>query len=173
MTDVMIAGGGIAGLALALNLHQRGISCRVYEAAPSIRELGVGITLLPHAMRELTALGLGEKIAAAAIETEESAFFNRFGQRIYSEARGRAAGYPFPEYGIHRGRLHMLLYDQVRARLGPQAVVTGHRFVTLDQDADGVTLHFQNETGDDASVRAGAVVACDGVNSSVRRLYYP
>ena len=105
--DIAIVGGGIGGLTLALALHQRGIACRVYESAPEVKELGVGITLLPHAMRELAALGLGEALTRQGIENRESCFFNRFGQLIYAEPRGRFAGYPFPEVGIHRGRLHL------------------------------------------------------------------
>ena len=108
--DIAIIGGGIGGLTLALALHQRGIPCRVYESAPEVRELGVGITLLPHGMRELTALGLGEALAAQGIENRDSCFFNRFGQLIYSEPRGRAAGYPVPEVGIHRARVHLTLW---------------------------------------------------------------
>jgi 2-polyprenyl-6-methoxyphenol hydroxylase-like FAD-dependent oxidoreductase len=171
---VAIAGGGIAGLALALNLHARSIPCLVYEAASELKPLGVGITLLPHAMRELKALGLQDKIAAIGIETRESAFFNRFGQRIYGEPRGKLAGYPVAEYGIHRGGLHMLLYREVIARLGADAVVLNRRCVGLDQDAEGVTLHFQTETGEPApNVRAEIAIACDGVNSAIRKQYYP
>src|ERR1700691_4826680 len=96
---IAIAGGGIAGLALGLNLHKRGIPCQIYEAAPQIKELGVGITLLPHAMRELTALDLQDQLGAVAIENRESCFFNRFGQLIYKEERGRRAGYSVPELG--------------------------------------------------------------------------
>ena len=174
MLPVAIAGGGIAGLALALNLHARSIPCRVYESTSALKELGVGITLLPHAMRELKALGLREEIAAIGIEIRESAFFNRFGQRIYSEPRGKRAGYPVAEYAIHRGGLHMLLYRAVIARLGADAVVLDRRCVGLDQDAEGVTLHFQTESGAPApDVRAGIVIACDGVNSAIRKLYYP
>src|SRR6266851_8991963 len=102
-------GGGIAGLAFALALHERGIACRLFESAREVRELGVGITLLPHGMRELTALGLQEKLRAVAIENQESVFFNRHGQRIYSEPRGRYAGYEYPEFGIHRGKLHRVV----------------------------------------------------------------
>src|SRR5207245_5460412 len=101
--------GGSACLAFALSLQQRGIACRVYEAAKQVRELGVGITLLPHGMRELTALGLQDKLSAVAIENQESVFFNRHGQRIYKEPRGRYAGYDYPELGIHRGKLHRVL----------------------------------------------------------------
>lgn len=106
--EVAIIGGGIVGLALALGLQQRGIKSRVYEAAPEIREIGVGITLLPHAMRELTALNLGNEARQAGIELSTSAFYNRFGQKIYSEPRGLASGSPYPEVSIHRGRLHTM-----------------------------------------------------------------
>src|ERR1700759_2232742 len=102
--EIAIAGGGIAGLALALNLHARGIACRVYERTPEVKEIGVGITLLPHAMREFAALGLDAALEAQGIENLESCFFNRFGQLIYKEPRGRFAGYGMPEVGIHRGR---------------------------------------------------------------------
>jgi 2-polyprenyl-6-methoxyphenol hydroxylase-like FAD-dependent oxidoreductase len=169
-----IVGGGIAGLALALHLDARGIVCRVFESASHLQELGVGIMLLPHAVRELASLKLDQKAEAVAIENLQSAFFNRFGQRIYSEARGRADGYPFPELGIHRGRLHLLLYAEVQARLGPGSVVTDRRCVGLDQDDAGVTLHFETAAGMRVpSERAHAVIACDGVNSAVRRHYYP
>ena len=174
-SEITIIGGGIGGLALALHLHARGISCRVYEAAPVLKELGVGITVLPHAMRELTALGLGETIEALGIENTESRFFNRFGQLIYAESRGRYAGYKVPEIGIHRGRLHMTLYRAVIERLGKDAVVTGRQCTGLDQDESGVTLHFRDTASGEpaADVRARIVIACDGVNSAVRRQFYP
>ena len=166
--SIAIIGGGIAGLALALNLHQRGIESTVYEAAPQLQELGVGITLLPHGMRELTALGLGDRLRAIGIENRESAFFNRFGQLIYKEPRGVLAGYAYPEIGIHRGRLHTILYEAAREQLGPGRILLNHRFVKLEQDALGVTLHFER-----TSVRADVAIACDGVNSAVRRQFYP
>src|SRR5829696_2652306 len=114
---VAIVGGGICGLSLALNLHARQISCRVYERAPVIKELGVGITLLPHAMREFTRLGLAEELLSAGIENVESCFFNRFGQLIYKEPRGKFGGYQYPEVSIHRGRLHMILFKAAVERL--------------------------------------------------------
>src|SRR5215475_1022157 len=130
---ITIIGGGICGLTLALNLHARGIACRVYEGAPELKEIGVGITLLPHAMREFSALGLGEELLAAGIENAESCFFNRFGQLIYKEPRGKRAGYQFPEVGIHRGRLHLILYRAAEARLGAGRIRTGHTCVGVEQ----------------------------------------
>src|SRR5437762_13455951 len=103
--EIAIIGGGIVGLGLALNLQQRGLTCRVYEAAPEIKELGVGITLLPHAMRELARLGLQETLEPLGIENQESCFFNRFGPLIYQEPRGRFAGYAVREIGVPHGRL--------------------------------------------------------------------
>ena len=173
--NIAIVGGGIAGLALALGLHRHGISAQVYEAAPEIAEIGVGITLLPHAMREIAALGLGDVVLAAGIENRESAFFNRFGQKLFGEARGKLAGYPQPEVGIHRGRLHGILLAAVVERLGADAVKCDHQFVALDQTDAQVTLHF-NSTSDGAPrpvIAADIVIACDGVNSAVRRIFYP
>ncbi len=173
--QVAIVGGGICGLSLALNLKERGIACRVYERAPEIKPLGVGITLLPHAMREFGALGLGDELLKAGIENRECCFFNRFGQLIYREDRGEFAGYPFPEVGIHRGRLHVILYDAVLKRLGPEAVLTNCECVSVEQDDSGATVHFkQTTTGKSRdSVRADVVIACDGVNSALRKQFYP
>ena len=168
--DVAIVGGGIGGLGLALSLHRLGLACRVYEAVPQVAEIGVGITLLPHAMRELAALGLQERLEAEGIENLESVFFNRFGQFIFREPRGRHAGYAVPEIGIHRGILHRVLYEAVLERLGPQRVLLDHRCAQVEQDPGGVTLHWQ---GSRPPVRADVVVACDGVNSAVRRQFYP
>lgn len=171
---IAIVGGGIAGLALALNLHARGITAQVFEGAPELRELGVGITLLPHAVRELNALGLSAETARLGVENGSSAFYNRFGQRIFAEPRGVAAGYPFPEYGVHRGKLHMMLYQAVLDRLGPNAVLVDHRCDGVTQDDGSVTLNFVNEAGARLpSVTASAAIACDGVNSAVRAQFYP
>ena len=173
--NVAIVGGGICGLSLALNLNQRGISCRVYERAPEIKELGVGITLLPHAMREFSALGVGDTLLKTGIENRESRFYNRFGQLIYKEARGKFAGYPFPEVGIHRGRLHVILFDAVKERLGAQSVVTDCECTGVEQDERAATVHFkQTSTGQKRdSVRADVVVDCEGINSAIRRQFYP
>jgi 2-polyprenyl-6-methoxyphenol hydroxylase-like FAD-dependent oxidoreductase len=167
--NIAVIGGGIAGLSFALHLKQRGLSCTVFEAAPEVRELGVGITLLPHAMREFTALGLQDRIRAVAIENRESRFFNRWGQYIYAEPRGKFGGSPYPEFGIHRGKLHRLLYEAAVERCGAAAVLTNRQCLKVEQDDEGVVLHFKNHP----AVRADIAVACDGVNSTVRRQFYP
>jgi 2-polyprenyl-6-methoxyphenol hydroxylase-like FAD-dependent oxidoreductase len=140
----------------------------VYESAREVKELGVGITLLPHGMRELTALGLEERLRAVAIENEESVFFNRFGQLIYREPRGRFAGYEHPELGIHRGKLHRVLFDAAMERLPAGSIVTGRRCDGVEQDEGGVSLRIASEV-----IRADVAVACDGFNSVVRRQFYP
>ena len=171
---IAIVGGGIGGLSLALALHRMGLACEVYETVPEVREIGVGITLLPHAMRELAELGLQPQLEAAGIENLESVFFNRFGQFIYREPRGRHAGYELPEIGIHRGKLHRALYEAVLERLGAAHVHLDHRCAGVEQDESGVTVAFRSSS--DAllpPVRADVVVACDGVNSAVRRQFYP
>ncbi len=171
---IAIVGAGIGGLSLALSLHRRGLVCDVYETVAAVREIGVGITLLPHAMRELAELGVQPQLERAGIENLESVFVNRFGQFIYRELRGRHAGYAVPEIGIHRGKLHRILYEAVRERLGAGRVHLDHRCVGVDQDAAGATLRFDSAGGTVLpGVRADVVVACDGVNSAVRRQFYP
>ena len=173
--EIAIVGGGIGGLTLALNLHKRGMTARVYEAAPELKELGVGITLLPHAMREFAALGLDGELISLGVENEESRFYNRFGQLLYKEKRGRHAGYKVPEIGIHRGRLHMTLYRAARERLGADRILTDHQCVGVDQAADHAVVRFRSMATGQARepVRADIVLACDGVNSAVRRQFYP
>jgi 2-polyprenyl-6-methoxyphenol hydroxylase-like FAD-dependent oxidoreductase len=172
--NIAIIGGGIAGLGLALNLKRKGIACDVFEAVQDVKEIGVGITLLPHGMRELAAIGLQDKLEAVAIENLESVFFNRYGQFVYSEPRGRHAGYPLPELGIHRGKLHRIMYDEAIAQLGQQHVHTGYRCSGVEQDDTGFSLHFIDPAGLARSpMRASIVVACDGIRSAVRKQFYP
>jgi 2-polyprenyl-6-methoxyphenol hydroxylase-like FAD-dependent oxidoreductase len=173
--EIAVIGGGIVGLTLALHLKQRGIDCRVYEAAPSIEPLGVGITLLPHAMREFVHLGLEDKLRAAGIENRESAFFNRHGQLIYKEPRGLLAGYDVPEIGIHRGKLHAILYDAAITAIGPERILTNHQCTGVEQSASSVRIAFrETSTGRTLSpAEADIAIACDGVNSAIRRQFYP
>src|SRR5438132_7558655 len=122
MDEVIIVGGGIGGLTLGLALHEAKIPCRVFESAPEIKAVGVGINLLPHATRVLSDLGLRPALAKVAVETAEAAFFNRFGQLIYREPLGRRAGYRWPQFSIHRGDLQSILLNAVKDRIGADRV---------------------------------------------------
>jgi 2-polyprenyl-6-methoxyphenol hydroxylase-like FAD-dependent oxidoreductase len=171
---VIVIGAGIAGLTLALELHDAGIDCRLYEAAPEIGPLGVGINLLPHATKVLGRLGLEPALAEVAVTTCESAFYNRFGQLIYREPAGRLAGYRTPQFSIHRGDLQMILLAAVRERLGPDAVVLGHVCHEASQDERSATAHFRDLDGEPLpDVRGDVVVACDGVHSRIRKQLHP
>ena len=173
--DVLIVGGGIGGLTLALRLHAAGISCRVYEAAPEIKPLGVGINLLPHASKELTELGLQEALAKVAITTSKVAYYNRFGQLIYDDLCGRFAGYQWPQFSIHRGDLQMVLLAAFRERLGSDRVVTAHRCVGVEQDGNGAIVHFEHPLTKERlpSQRGGVVISCEGIHSVVRKQFFP
>jgi 2-polyprenyl-6-methoxyphenol hydroxylase-like FAD-dependent oxidoreductase len=167
--QVLVVGGGVGGLTLALSLHQAGIPCRVFEAAPEIKPLGVGVNLLPHGMRELTELGLQDALLEVAVETRELCFYNRFGQFIYKEPRGRHAGYDWPQLSIHRADLHQVLLDAVRARLGADAVSLGSKCVAFEEAADRVVVRFENG----ASAEGRCAVGCDGIHSAVRSQLFP
>src|SRR3954454_11425594 len=170
----IIVGGGIGGLATALMLHARGIACEVYEQADAIRELGVGINTLPHAIAELKRLGLLERLDAAAIRTYELFYLNRFGQEIWREPRGLDAGYEVPQFSIHRGRLQGVIRDAVIERLGADAVRTGCRLRDLRQDEGGVTAWFFDRAGSHvATSRADVLIGADGIHSSVRSALVP
>jgi 2-polyprenyl-6-methoxyphenol hydroxylase-like FAD-dependent oxidoreductase len=173
--DVIIVGAGIGGLTLGLALERAGIACRIYEAAPEIRAVGVGINVLPHATRELSALGIEDALARVAVTTAESCFFNRFGQLIYREPLGRAAGYDWPQFSIHRGDLQAALLAAFVARAGADKVRAGWRCVGAEQDQAGVTAHFQHpETGAVLESQRGSVlIACDGINSVIRKQLFP
>src|SRR6201986_420841 len=151
MDEVIIIGAGVGGLTLGLSLHKSGIPCRIYESLPEVRAIGVGVNLLPHATKELAALGLEADLAKVAIETKDATFFNRFGQLIYQEPLGRAAGYAHPQFSIHRGDLQMVLLDAFRARAGHDRFLTGHRCTGVEQDASSVSVHFSN--GPDGATR--------------------
>ncbi|WP_037301696.1 flavin-dependent oxidoreductase [Rubritepida flocculans] len=166
---ILIAGGGVGGLALALSLQERGIPCELFEAAREVRELGVGINTLPHAIRELAALGLLPALDAVAIRTRELRYLDRFGNRIWTEPRGIYAGFDVPQFSIHRGRLHGVLWRAALERLGPQHLHTGKRLAGFAQDGRGVTARFE-----DGSTRRGrALIGADGIHSAVRRLLHP
>jgi 5-methylphenazine-1-carboxylate 1-monooxygenase len=175
MDDVVIVGAGIGGLTLGLALHAAGIPCRIFESAPEIRAVGVGINLLPHATKELAALGLEPALARVAIETTDATFFNRFGQLIYQEPLGRAAGYERPQFSIHRGDLQMILLDAFVARAGADRLITGRHCTAVQQDEAGVTVSVCDGPGGANldSIRGRVAIACDGINSVIRKQFFP
>jgi 2-polyprenyl-6-methoxyphenol hydroxylase-like FAD-dependent oxidoreductase len=174
MNDVLIIGGGIGGLTLALMLHRAGVPCRIFEATPEFKPVGVGVNILPHATREFTALGLEDALARVAVTTAESVFFNRFGQLIWREPSGRLAGYEWPQFSIHRADLHAVLLDAVRERVGADRLRMGHRCIAVTQDENSIAVAFQDPGGRALPEQRGrAAIACDGIHSAVRRQYFP
>jgi 5-methylphenazine-1-carboxylate 1-monooxygenase len=175
MDDVIIVGAGIGGLTLGLALQRCGIPCRIFESAAEIRPIGVGINLLPHATKELAALGLEQSLASVAIETSDATFFNRFGQLIYQEPLGRAAGYEHPQFSIHRGDLQMVLLDAFRTRAGSDRLNTNYHCTGVEQDESGVRVHFSDGPGgaNRSTVRGRVAIACDGINSAIRKQLFP
>jgi 2-polyprenyl-6-methoxyphenol hydroxylase-like FAD-dependent oxidoreductase len=175
MDEVIIVGAGIGGLALGLALHAAGIPCRIFESAAEIKPIGVGINLLPHATKELAALGLEQALARVAVATRDATFFNRFGQLIYQEPLGRAAGYDHPQFSIHRGDLQMILLDAFRVRAGNDRLLTSHHCVGVVQDHAGVNVSFSDGPAgaNRTTVRGSVAIACDGIHSAIRKQFYP
>ena len=166
---VLIAGGGVGGLALALMLHQRGIGCTVLEAAAEVKPLGVGINTLPHAIRELAALDLLPALDAVAIRTRELRYLNRFGQEIWKEPRGIWAGHDVPQFSIHRGHLHQVLWQAAKARLPADALLNNARLQGFTQNSTGVTVHLT----DGRSLSGDVLIGADGIHSTIRATLHP
>lgn len=160
---ILIAGAGIGGLTAALALRRAGRQVVVFEAADEIRPLGVGINLLPHAVRVLTELGLGPALDAAGIRTAELLYFSKHGKRIWREPRGIDAGYPVPQYSIHRGRLQQILLEAV---MQVAEVRAGHRLESFDLDG---RARFSNGF----ALQGDALIGADGIHSAVRKYFYP
>ena len=170
----IIAGGGIGGLVTALMLHARGLDCEIFEQADAVRELGVGINTLPHAIKELAELGLLERLDAVAIRTYELFYTNRFGQEIWREPRGTDAGYEVPQFSIHRGRLQTVIYQAVRVRLGESRIHVNCRLGSFTQDDGGVTAYFFDRSGSHVHTACGDIlIGADGIHSVVRGTLCP
>ncbi len=166
---VLIAGAGIAGLSLGLTLHQIGVPFRIFESTREIRPLGVGINLQPNAVRELYDLGLEERLDEVGVQTRQYGFYSKLGHTIWEEPRGRFAGYNWPQYSVHRGKLQMLLYETLIERAGPESILTGARAVGFESGSDSARLLFEDGTREEGTV----VVAADGIHSAIRAQMYP
>ena len=177
MTDdiVVIAGGGIAGLATALTLHQIGVPCIVFEAVREMRPLGVGINLQPNAVRELYDLGITEQdLDRVGLPAKEWALVGLNGNDIYSESRGLLAGYNWPQYAVHRGYFHMLLHEKVVERVGPKAVRLGSRVIGYRKHADSTVSALVEEADGSTSEASGTLlIGADGIHSAVRAQMHP
>ncbi len=171
---VVVAGAGIGGLSAALSLHAAGIDAIVIDSAASLRPLGVGINQMPHAVRELTELGLGDDLEVTGIPTAEMVHFDRHGTRIWGFASGRNIGYHWPQYSIHRGELQMILLAAVQARLGPGAVRVGTAFKSFSESSSEVEVRVRGRfSGVTSVLRADVLVGADGLYSGVRAQLHP
>src|ERR1700704_2171389 len=172
---VLIAGGGIGGLTLALSLPQIGVSARVFESVPELNPRGVVINVLPHAGRELIELGLHDALDASAVRTRELAYFSKHGKPIWSEPRGIEAGYKWPQFSIHRGTLQQARLAAAPERLGRENILTSHHLTGWTEAADGVRAEFIDKaTGKPVGYHEGELlIAADGIHSAVREKLYP
>jgi 5-methylphenazine-1-carboxylate 1-monooxygenase len=170
--DVLIIGGGIGGLVTALSLHEVGIPVRLYESVSEIKALGVGINLLPHAVRELDAIGVLDRLREHSVQPTTLSYFTKRGQQIWSEPRGMDAGYAWPQLSIHRGTLQTELLAVARDRLGPERIRTSSHLLRVWFTADGLGARIRTPQGDE-EVSGRALIACDGIHSAARRQFYP
>ncbi len=174
-TRVLISGGGIGGLALALTLHQIGVPFTVLESVRELRPLGVGINIQPNAVRELLDMGITtadfEDIGASV---EEWALVGQNGREIYSEPRGSKAGYKWPQYAVHRGQFHMLLAKIVLERCGASSIKLGHKVIGYENNSDGsVTACCRLASGEMVEESGTLLMGADGIHSAVRAQMHP
>src|SRR6516225_6367612 len=157
---VLIAGGGIGGLTLALSLHQIGIPAKIFESVAELRPLGVGINVLPHAVRELIELDLFDELDAAGVRTKELAYFSKHGKPIWSEPRGL---------------LQQILLDAAIERLGRENILTGHHLRDWSETTSSVRADFVDKAGGKPVGRheGALLIASDGIHSAIREKLYP
>jgi len=170
---VIVAGGGIAGMTMALTCHELGLPVIVHESVSQLEPLGVGINLQPNAVRELYDLGLETQLNAIGVPAKEWALVGRNGNDVWAEPRGLDAGYLWPQFSVHRGRLQILLYEEVLSRLGAGAVITGSRLMSYESQDDKVQASFRSASGQVTTIEGSVLIGADGLHSAVRRQMCP
>ena len=172
---VIIAGGGVAGLTLGLTLHQIGVPFVILEASREMRPLGVGINIQPNAVRELFDLGLGpDQLDTIGVAAKEWALVGLNGREVYAEPRGLDAGYKWPQYAVHRGEFHMLLYRTLTARAGADAVQLDARVESYThRPGGGVDVMLRSGDGRTSQISGDVLIAADGIHSTVRAQMHP
>ena len=171
---VIIAGGGIGGVSLALTLHQIGVTFTVYETVAELKPLGVGINLQPNAVRELFGLGItAADLDEVGLPVKEWALVGLNGNDIYAEPRGESAGYNWPQYAVHRGKLHMMLLRKLIERAGPDCVQLGQRVVGYETSATGAVARLRSSDGNESRAEGRVLIGADGIHSNVRAQMHP
>ncbi|MDO9132911.1 3-hydroxybenzoate 6-monooxygenase [Hydrogenophaga sp.] len=166
---VLVAGGGIGGLAAALALVRQGFRVKVLEQAAELGEIGAGMQLGPNAFHAFDALGVGEQARKRAVYTDFMVMHDaideyQVGKIPTAEAFRQRFGNPYAV--IHRADAHTSLLEGVQAS-GQIEFVTSTRVVRIEQDADGVTVHDQHGN----THRGLALIGADGVKSVVRQQF--
>lgn len=170
---ILIAGGGIVGLTLALSAHSQGLAVRLFEQVDRPSPLGVGINLQPQAVREIMEMGLGDALDTIGLRIREVAYFSKRGHKIWDEPRGTWAGYNWPQYSVHRGEFQMMLLRAAQSRLPAGSIVTGWKATGYDQDGATVRLHLQSRTGETRVESGSLLIGCDGIHSALRAQMHP
>ena len=170
---VLIAGGGIAGMALGLTCHQIGAPFRIFESATEIKPLGVGINLQPSAVRELFDLGLEDGLDGIGTRTRDYGMYSKTGNHIWTEPRGLWAGYKWPQFSVHRGKLHMMLHDELIRRAGPDCAQTGWSVERAETEGEEAVLYLKNAAGEARVERGAVAIGADGIHSAIRAQMYP
>lgn len=161
---VLVIGGGAAGNAVTVLLRRAGVAVELIEARDDWNATaGSGITLQGNALRVLRELGVWERVSASGFGFDELGITAPDGTVLHVRPDLRTGGDDLPAtVGMQRPRLQRILIDAVRA--SGADVRLGTRATALDQDADGVTVRFDDGT----SGRYDLVVAADGLNSATR-----
>jgi 5-methylphenazine-1-carboxylate 1-monooxygenase len=145
----------------------------VFDSVREIAPRGAGLNVQPHAVKVLAQLGLLEALDAVSMRPREMILMNRFGQTVWREPRGLAAGYDTPQLSTHRGLFQQVLAQAVRARLGEAAILTDRRLLSFTQDAQGVEVQCAARDGTQHRITGAALIGADGIHSPVRRQFYP